>query len=41
MKTIGVDEPVLIGIGTVFGEVAEGQSRSHEAEAQEPRVGRV
>jgi uroporphyrin-III C-methyltransferase/precorrin-2 dehydrogenase/sirohydrochlorin ferrochelatase len=41
MKTIGVDEPVLIGIGTVFGEVAEGHSRSHEAEAQEPRVGRA
>ncbi|KQQ75260.1 siroheme synthase [Rhizobium sp. Leaf321] len=41
MRTIGVEEPVLIGVGEVFGAVAGEHRQSFDQEGQEHRVGSV
>ena len=41
MRTIGVEEPVLIGVGEVFGAVAGEHGQSFDQEGQEHRVGSV
>jgi uroporphyrin-III C-methyltransferase/precorrin-2 dehydrogenase/sirohydrochlorin ferrochelatase len=41
MRTIGVDEPVLIGVGAVFSQRAEATIRNHGSRSQEQRVGHI
>jgi len=41
MRTIGVDEPVLIGVGAVFSRRAEATVLNHESLSQEQRFGPI
>lgn len=41
MRTIGVDEPVLIGVGAVFGREADAKLLRHDPLSQEPRFGHI
>jgi uroporphyrin-III C-methyltransferase / precorrin-2 dehydrogenase / sirohydrochlorin ferrochelatase len=41
IRTIGVDEPVLIGVGAVFGREAEATILNHDPRSREKRFGHV
>ncbi len=41
MRTIGVDEPVLIGVGAVFGREAEATILNHDPLSREKRFGHI